>query len=109
MRQHVVIIGGTSGIGLGLVQYYLAQGHQVSTCGRDLNKIPSTLRTNPDLQAYRVDVTQPEQRSDFFDRVTQPIDLLFFCVGFYLNERVFDLDRASSQRMLSTNLLSFQA
>ena len=35
----VLIVGGTSGIGLALAQHYLQQGDQVAICGRDLQRV----------------------------------------------------------------------
>ena len=36
--KHVIVTGGSRGIGLGLVQYLLQHGYRVSTCSRSLSK-----------------------------------------------------------------------
>jgi uncharacterized oxidoreductase len=48
----VLIVGGTSGIGLGLARRFAAAGSTVIVAGRDTNKID-------DLETVRMDVTDP--------------------------------------------------
>jgi len=36
--KHVIVTGGSRGIGFGLVQHLLRHGYRVSTCSRSLSK-----------------------------------------------------------------------
>jgi short-subunit dehydrogenase len=63
----VFITGGTTGIGLELARQYLADGHVVGVCGRDLTKLPQELKDK--LKSYQLSVTDKksldEAISDF--------------------------------------------
>ncbi len=58
MEKHAVITGGTQGIGLALVQKFLAEGFTVTTCGRSIGKIPAEVTAHPRLRTMTADLTQ---------------------------------------------------
>lgn len=100
--MRVLILGGTSGIGLALARHYLQQGDTVAVCGRDLARLPADLP--PQLQAYALDIGDPQALDMVFRHFAAPgLDLLVVAAGFYFNSRHHPLDTATTLRMLRTN------
>ena len=107
-KHHVVILGGTSGIGLALAKHYAQQGNQVIVCGRNVAKVPKeVLDEYPELSVYALDVSKPHDVSEFFQQAHK-IDLFIYSAGYYFNERKLDLTLEESERMLAVNLTGFQ-
>ncbi len=107
--KRILIIGGTSGIGLGLATHYLKQGAAVTVCGRDRSKLPpELLNTFPLMTCYELDVNNDELLADLFARYNRKsLDLMIYCAGFYFNERRNKLNKTDSDNMLRTNFEGF--
>jgi short-subunit dehydrogenase len=97
----VLIIGGTSGIGLGLARHYAAEGDDVTVCGRDPARVPA----DAGLKAVRLEITDHAAVEAAMGGFTsEGIDLLVVAAGFYFNHRSHALDAATTLRMLQTNV-----
>jgi NAD(P)-dependent dehydrogenase (short-subunit alcohol dehydrogenase family) len=104
--MNVMIIGGTSGIGLALARHYVEQGARVTVCGRH----PGKLDGQPLLQDARLSVRQ----LDIIDRdaVTGAIreiaenglDLLVVTAGQYADAAAIGHDRHAAMPVLKTNI-----
>lgn len=78
----VFITGGTSGIGLALAKEYLAEGHQVGICGRDLSKVPEELKNQSALSCYEADVVDADQLKEVIDSFAEgTLDLMIASAG----------------------------
>ncbi len=107
--QHLIVVGGTSGIGLALALAHQQLGWQVSVVGHSARKIERIKRDYPTIQTYGCDLTDINQRQQLLsDLETVDFDRLIYSAGSYLNERVIELDKADSDRMLAVNLQAFQ-
>lgn len=115
-NAHIVIIGGTSGIGLTLATAYLLEGWQVSIVGSDANKIVNVKQNIADkypkqfhnLTCYQCDISQKSELDELFILLQKkPFNHLIYCAGWYLNERKQKLNKADSQKMLAVNLQAF--
>lgn len=102
----VLVVGGTSGIGLALVQHYLAQGHMVGLCGRTAARagLPEA------AHRYVLDVADAaavtHAVTTFAAQGPQPgLDVVVLCAGFYFNDRRQPLDESQTLAMLRTHLL----
>lgn len=75
-KKHIVVIGGTSGLGLASAEYLLNQGYDVTVVGRKLPK------ARADLSFYKMDVTDEESVKSFFckDEISR-IDGLIYSAG----------------------------
>jgi uncharacterized oxidoreductase len=58
----ILITGGSSGIGMALVERLLAEGHTVITCSWEEEKLKEVKTRNPNLHIRVCDVGIPEQR-----------------------------------------------
>jgi len=74
-NKHLLIIGGTSGIGAELVSQLIGQGHQVTVISRGIASL-----SNPQaaVSYHHADVTDHQQPLPVID---QPIDGLVYCPG----------------------------
>lgn len=102
----VMIIGGTSGLGLALGKHYINRGYQVALCGRN----PQRLDGDPviaggNVSRYKVDVRQQASVSTALCEFSSPsIDLLIISAGQYIHSNQKDnFERVYP--MLATNLL----
>jgi short-subunit dehydrogenase len=100
--MRILILGGTSGIGLALARHYVQQAHHVAVCGRDISRLVDV----PDaLQRYALDVADKAALATAMaDYAGQGLDLLIVAAGFYFNTRHHPLDAATTLRMLQTNV-----
>lgn len=112
----VIIVGGTSGIGLGLAIKHLELGWQVVVIGSSIDKIQEINRFYPDIIALQCDLSQPTQRQQLLQRLTSLVDApdnnlnllrVIYAAGWYLNERTTTLNQADSSQMLAINLQAF--
>lgn len=108
MMNNVMIIGGTSGIGLGLAQHYWQQGARVAVCGRH----PEKLDGLPFARDSRVSV----HACDIADRAAVAravaevagagggIDLLIVTAGQYTDAAAIARDPCSTLPVLRVNV-----
>ncbi|MCU6498424.1 SDR family NAD(P)-dependent oxidoreductase [Rugamonas sp. A1-17] len=102
--MNVMIIGGTSGIGLGLAQHYWRQGARVAICGRH----PGKLEDSPLLREDRISI----HACDIADRAAvartvaafAELDLLIVTAGQYTDAAAIARDPASTLPVLRVNV-----
>lgn len=104
--QHVMIIGGTSGIGLGLARHYAALGARVAICGRHPDKVAgSALLRDGRVTVHACDIADR-------DRVTavvaafavEGLDLLIVSAGQYTDAAAIARDARSTLPVLRVNV-----
>jgi len=100
--MNIMVIGGTSGIGLALARHYLQRGDRVAVCGRDLQRLPADFHGAITYQFDIADRTSLSQSIDDF--AAQGLDMLIVTAGIYFNTRSHLLDEAATLHMLRTNV-----
>lgn len=108
-KPQILIIGGTSGIGLALAQAHDQLGWHIHIVGSSEHKI-NTLRSQyPHWHIHPCDLRHRIQRDELFQTLTQyaPYQRIIYAAGWYLNERRFQLNATDSQTMLAINLQAF--
>ena len=108
----VIIIGGTSGIGLALALEHLQLGWHVIVIGSRLEKINYLNKHYPMLTTIQNDISKPDNRQELLQQLNaqfnaQPFERLIYCAGWYLNERVTTLNQVDSTHSLAVNLQAF--
>lgn len=104
--MNVMIIGGTSGIGLGLARHYLQQGAHVTACGRHPEKLQGLahqrLTVQPldiaDRDAVRRTISQQAQNGRC------GLDLLIVSAGQYADAAAIAQDRNAAIPVLKVNV-----
>ena len=116
--KHVLITGGSKGIGLSAAEYCLSLGASVTIVARDqetldgakmslLKHLPSNSRQK--VQAFSMDVTSDvslvEQMVTDAEEEAGPIHLLMLCAGTSIASRFEETPVSEFRRMLDINLM----
>lgn len=104
--MNIMIIGGTSGIGLATAKHYLESGHLVGVAGRDITRIGSDLREQfPLLSCYQFDIRDAARVtkaiSEFADGA---LDMLIVSAGFYADADTLQANSDAASEMIRTNI-----
>ena len=106
---NIIVVGGTSGIGLALAVHHLQLGWQVSVVGSSVAKIEHINSQYPSIKTYACDLTDDTQIKSLLDKLSSiSFDRLIYSAGSYLNERTHHLNQADSDKMLAINLQAFE-
>lgn len=104
--MRVLIIGGTSGIGLALALHYLQQGDTVAICGRNPQRVdPALVHQYPQLQINALDIADKSRLSEVINTFAEEsLDLVIVCAGVYYSNRSQALSTAQTMEILQTNV-----
>ena len=106
---HIIVIGGTSGLGLALALHHHQLGWQVSVVGHSASKISDINSQHPDIVTYTCDLTDSVQTQKLLESLSDvSFQRLIYSAGSYLNERVHHLNQADSNKMLAINFQAFE-
>lgn len=108
---HLIVIGGTSGIGLALAKRHLRQGWQVTIIGSSSDKIThlsQQYHDNTNVTLLNIDIAQAHDRQALYRYLNAtPFNRLIYAAGIYFNERKLSLSADDSEQMLMVNLQAF--
>jgi len=104
--KRVLVFGGTRGIGRAMAAHCLAQGMQVTVCGRDPQALAgSPIADHPRLIVRTLDMASAAAVVHAVEQAAAPqLDLLIVTAGLYFNTRSHPLDEATTLQMLATNV-----
>jgi 3-dehydrosphinganine reductase len=114
-KKRIYITGGSSGIGLGLAQYYAKKGDDIVLLARDPVKLEAAIanckvqasRSDQGITSESVDITAYETLPSVMDQVVQrqgKPDLLILCAGVAGNKTFLDTSAAEFDRIVDINL-----
>ncbi|MBP3946807.1 SDR family NAD(P)-dependent oxidoreductase [Psychrobacter sp. K31L] len=107
--SHLIVFGGTSGLGLGLALHHQALGWQVSVVGHSMEKIDNINSQYPNIVTYCCDLMDSVQTQSLLESLSDiSFQRVIYSAGSYTNERVHDLSQADSDQMLAINLQAFE-
>jgi len=94
--QTVVVIGGSSGMGLETAKQARAEGAQAILTGRNPERLESAAREVGALSTAAFDATDFERLNQFFDQLPTPVDHIMVTSGapYYARLADIDFDRA---------------
>jgi short-subunit dehydrogenase len=102
----IMIIGGTSGIGLALARHYLEAGEEVAICGRNTGRVDRRfIEHYKALSTYEFDIADSVRMKESIDRFAPDgLDMLIVTAGFYADPPAIARDPGAGIRMLQTNV-----
>ena len=95
--KNIVIVGGSSGIGLALVQNLLSKGDSLTNISRTSCAVAG-------VKNIRADVTDPAALKKAFDTIDR-IDALIYCAGFSLAAPIDCVKRKDYEYLFDVNIL----
>ena len=108
VQMSVLIIGGTSGIGLGLARHYWEQGARVAICGRHPDKLDGVqFARDSRVSVHACDIADRAAVARVVAEVTDAaggIDLLIVTAGQYTDAAAIARDRTSTLPVLRVNV-----
>ena len=104
--MNIMIIGGTSGIGLALAKHYLEAGHRVAVTGRNLARLDSHVAEQyPLLSCYQFDIGDAAAvRNAIGNFAGGLLDLLVVSAGFYADTKALQGNSGAAREMMRTNI-----
>ncbi len=103
--QTVVVIGGSSGIGLETGRRAHAEGAEVILTGRNPQHLEQAALEVGALKTAAFDATDPDQLAQFFEGLTDPIDHVMVTAGGSYYASVADMDFAQVRRAFEEHLV----
>ncbi|GGZ81596.1 SDR family oxidoreductase [Streptomyces bluensis] len=97
--KHVVVIGGTSGIGLAIAERALAAGARVTAASRNPQRAAGTVP--PGIATEQADITSAASIESLLDRVG-PFDHLAMSAGTTALGTVRELDSGAARKFMDT-------
>lgn len=103
----VFITGGTTGMGMELAKLYSQKGWRVGVCGRDKSKFDEHFEMFPEVQFFRVDVSDRAEVKKAIADFSKPIglDLLIANAGVGYRHKTKVPDFEYTYKMVGINLL----
>jgi NAD(P)-dependent dehydrogenase (short-subunit alcohol dehydrogenase family) len=105
LGQTVVVIGGSSGIGLATARRARAEGAKLILTGRDSERLRQAVSELEPLSTAAFDATDPAALARFFGDLPTPIDHLMVTAGRPTYVRLADMDLEQMRRALDEHLL----
>lgn len=107
--SHLIVFGGTSGLGWALALHHQALGWQVSVVGHSVEKIAHINSQHPDIVTQCCDLTDSAQTQTLLEVLSDiSFQRVIYSAGSYTNERVHRLNQADSDKMLAINFQAFE-
>jgi NAD(P)-dependent dehydrogenase (short-subunit alcohol dehydrogenase family) len=105
LGQTVVVIGGSSGIGLETARQARAEGAEVILTGRNAARLEQPARELEALRTEAFDATDPDALVRFFDSLRAPIDHVMVTAGDPPYGRLVEVSPAEARRLLTGRLV----
>ncbi|MFN3802712.1 SDR family oxidoreductase [Belliella pelovolcani] len=115
MSKHILVTGGTKGIGRAIIEKFASEGFEVSTCARnesDLEALKHFFSENflkQKLFAFQADLSVKDQVLEFAEKVKSTLgipDVIINNTGVFLPGSIHAEPEGNLEMMIQTNLYS---
>ena len=104
LGQTVIVIGGSSGIGLETARRARAEGADVILTGRNPERLQHAAQELDALSSVAFDATDFDRLEQFFDELPTPIDHVMVTAGGPYYARLADIDFEQARRNVDQHL-----
>ena len=101
--SHVVVFGGSSGIGAAVATAAHAAGARITILGRDADRIAATIATIPDAQAFTIDISDENSVSTTAAKIDDPTHVVLTAAGF-VGGGILELDVRQARTALDSRV-----
>jgi uncharacterized oxidoreductase len=104
----ILITGGGTGIGRGLAEALLKEGNKVIITGRRKAKLDETIKANPGMQAFALDVDDPGMVDDVAHQIAKEfpdLNVLINNAGIAGPEELSEGKLDTAEAIVATNIL----
>jgi meso-butanediol dehydrogenase / (S,S)-butanediol dehydrogenase / diacetyl reductase len=101
--KHVVVTGGTSGIGEATSRRFLEEGAHVTALAFGEEEVATAPQRIPGIEAIRLDVADRDAVEAAFERIGT-LDVLIANAGISIRKPFLEIEQADWQRVLDVNL-----
>jgi NAD(P)-dependent dehydrogenase (short-subunit alcohol dehydrogenase family) len=105
LGQHVVVIGGSAGIGLATARRARSEGAEVVLTGRNPERLQAAAGELGALGSAEFDATDPAAIEGFFEHLVTPVDHVMVTAGRPSYGLLADMDYEQMRRALDEHLL----
>jgi NAD(P)-dependent dehydrogenase (short-subunit alcohol dehydrogenase family) len=105
LNQTVIVIGGSSGIGLEVARHARAAGAEVILTGRDRERLQRAASECRALSSVAFDAFDPVALGQFFQGLPAPVDHVMVTAGRPHYGRLADMDYAQTRQSLDEHLM----
>ncbi len=100
---HVVVIGGSTGIGLAAAKLARQEGADVTIAGRSSEKLTAAQRELGEARTVAADITDESSVAQVFDGLSQ-VDHVVISAGTIISGKIVDNDLANLRRIIDERL-----
>ncbi len=108
MKKYAVITGGTKGIGLALVDKFIAEGYHVITCARNQNDLDSLVKEHKGfLKVFKANLENKEEVlnfAKFVKNTTKKVHVIVNNAGLFLPGKIMEEPEENFEKQMSLNL-----
>jgi NAD(P)-dependent dehydrogenase (short-subunit alcohol dehydrogenase family) len=104
LRQTVIVIGGSAGIGLETARLARAEGAKVILTGRDRDRLQHAAGEVGAVSSAAFDAADPDRLAQFFQDLPTPVDHVMVTAGRPYYARLAELDFARAHREVDEHL-----
>ena len=101
--KHILIVGGSSGLGLELARKYITLGHQVTVTGRTDPQCEGVLYVPLDITS---DADHLQDGIEKLVEIIEPVNTLVYAAGYYQEGTLSELSGESIVTMMNVGLLA---
>lgn len=103
MKKNILIVGGSSGVGLELARHYVEDGHTVCVTGRQKPVLPGA-----QFESFSITADADKLGHDIDTLLTRftSINTLIYAAGFRQRGLINELDDAAIKQMINVGLLA---
>ncbi|TGM06269.1 SDR family NAD(P)-dependent oxidoreductase [Leptospira jelokensis] len=114
LREHTLVVGGTSDIGVWVIDALAKRGHSISITGRNKKKLAeikndTKRKYNLPILTYELDITDMNSFQKFYSSLKEKPNHVFVLVGYYEDQNEARKDWKELEKTIQINFTGIAA